>query len=511
MFIVFFAFFILILTSFQLFFWGLVFFILFGVLITGIRIMKKRKFSLKKQLLLLSWAFLLANASCLIFWFRTAPEISSVFFHFQAQSKSSQRATLLWNYLISEQTKPDTYLVTSSDWKNYLLKSEQLLEIWKTYQIWAKYKPLDLANTYSQFSKHNSENWFSLSWFFDYQFNYDKRLLMKGYHGSLYSNFSVILEKETSISGFEGLIQDTRLNLKNLISSLFPDRNWGLLLAMLIWDKSQLPKKDYQGSIDSWIVHIIAVSWGNLVMIVVFLGAILFWMPFYIRNAFIILGVIFFAILAGNDSSVIRALIMSVLSLLARFWGREVQIWRLLKYAFVLMLCYNPYFLVYDLGFLLSFWALIGIVILSEILSWENNENENQKEKKSEFRFLSSFLKNYWIPTLWASIGTLPVLLFFIGTTNLSWIVINLIIVPLVPLITIWGFMSAILIKLTDWNRLKYPMQRLLEFIYYCSELANQFSFKISIESLWAKYIFAVLMGQVLVFCYLIVRETKQN
>ena len=90
-------------------------------------------------------------------------------------------------------------------------------------------------------------------------------------------------------------------------------------------------------------------------MIVVFLGAILFWMPFYIRNAFIILGVIFFAILSGNDSSVIRALIMSILSLLALFWGREVQIWRLLKYAFVLMLCYNPYFLVYDLGFLLSF------------------------------------------------------------------------------------------------------------------------------------------------------------
>ena len=48
---------------------------------------------------------------------------------------------------------------------------------------------------------------------------------MKGYHGSLYSNFSVILEKETSISSFEKVIQDTRLGLKNLISSLFPDKN----------------------------------------------------------------------------------------------------------------------------------------------------------------------------------------------------------------------------------------------------------------------------------------------
>jgi len=47
---------------------------------------------------------------------------------------------------------------------------------------------------------------------------------MKGYHGSLYANFSVILEKDNSISGFERLIQDTRLSLKNLISSLFPDK-----------------------------------------------------------------------------------------------------------------------------------------------------------------------------------------------------------------------------------------------------------------------------------------------
>ena|GEM_PF-3257931 len=51
--------------------------------------------------------------------------------------------------------------------------------------------------------------------------------------------------------------------------------------------------------------------------------------------------------------------------------------------------------------------------------------------------------------------------------------------------------MSAILIKLTDWDRLKYPIQWLLEFIYYCSELANQFSFKISIENLLIKYLFA--------------------
>lgn len=101
-------------------------------------------------------------------------------------------------------------------------------------------------------------------------------------------------------------------------------------------------------------------------MIVIFLGAVLFFLPFYVRNVVIICGVVLFALIAGGDSSVVRALIMSLLSLLALFWGREVAIWRLMKYAFVLMLCYNPYFLAYDLGFLLSFGALIGIVLISE-------------------------------------------------------------------------------------------------------------------------------------------------
>lgn len=134
----------------------------------------------------------------------------------------------------------------------------------------------------------------------------------------------------------------------------------------MLGDKSVLSERDYKDFVQSGMVHIIAVSGGNLVMIVVFLGAVLFFLPFYVRNAVIIAGVVAFAMLVGDDSSVVRALIMCVLSLLALFRGREVAIWRLMQYAFVLMLCYNPYFLAYDLGFLLSFGALGGIVLLSQ-------------------------------------------------------------------------------------------------------------------------------------------------
>lgn len=153
---------------------------------------------------------------------------------------------------------------------------------------------------------------------------------------------------------------------------------------MLIGERSALANQDYQNFITSGIVHIIAVSGGNLVMIMVFLGGVLFFLPFYLRNAVILLGVIAFAMIAGGDSSIVRALVMAVLSLLALFRGREVEIRRLMRYAFVLMLFWNPYFLAYDLGFLLSFGALIGIVLLSKLLE---NPLDQQVQKNKKIRF----------------------------------------------------------------------------------------------------------------------------
>jgi predicted membrane metal-binding protein len=52
--------------------------------------------------------------------------------------------------------------------------------------------------------------------------------------------------------------------------------------------------------------------------------------------------------------------------MLALFRGKEIPIWRLLSMAFITMLIINPYYLVYDVGFLMSFTAVIGIVYISQ-------------------------------------------------------------------------------------------------------------------------------------------------
>jgi predicted membrane metal-binding protein len=69
---------------------------------------------------------------------------------------------------------------------------------------------------------------------------------------------------------------------------------------------------------------------------------------------------------------------MGGMSMIALFWGREIDVRRLLSRSAIMMLVINPYFLAYDSGFLLSYSALIGIIYFDNI-----NKNSQEKEEKS--------------------------------------------------------------------------------------------------------------------------------
>ena len=128
-----------------------------------------------------------------------------------------------------------------------------------------------------------------------------------------------------------------------------------MILGRLIGDKSQIPESEYQNFIDSGLVHLVAVSGGNILMIVVFLQCILFFLPFYVRLGVILCTIIGYSLVCGLDSSVFRAVLMGGMNMVALFRGREINIWRLLSISALVMLIVNPYFLVYDTGFLLSY------------------------------------------------------------------------------------------------------------------------------------------------------------
>ncbi len=80
-----------------------------------------------------------------------------------------------------------------------------------------------------------------------------------------------------------------------------------------------LPSELYDSFVTSGTVHIIAVSGGNVAMVVILLNFLFAWIPVKIRNGLIIFIILTYALLCGGDSSVVRAAIMGGLTLFALF------------------------------------------------------------------------------------------------------------------------------------------------------------------------------------------------
>lgn len=199
-----------------------------------------------------------------------------------------------------------------------------------------------------------------------------------------------------------------------------------------------MERRQYQEFIDSGLVHIVAVSGGNIVMVVAGAMIVLWRLPWYARTYTMMLIIIAYAVLVGPDSSIIRATIMGIVAYMALIQGRPVVVWRALCYAAILMLLWNPYFLLVDIGFVFSFASVIGLVIMQSRLQIAVKGKSIPKKSIILFRNL------YAVPTLSATLGVLPFLLYFTSSYNLLSIIANIVVLPLIPLIMIVGFLTLL-------------------------------------------------------------------
>ena len=191
------------------------------------------------------------------------------------------------------------------------------------------------------------------------------------------------------------------------------------------------------------------------------------------------------------------------LSLLALFRWREIDIRRTMWTAFVIMLIFNPYFLTYDVWFLLSFSAIIWIVYFSAFVDKLNKKRaENQpkltKKEKQTFKvkfknFLRNCTKDYIVPTLWATLWVLPIMLFFMWWTNLLWIIANFFVSPIIAIVMIYGFISTILFNILPRNIFILPEKWLIDYIYRISWTTAKFWIYLHANGAWIVYLLLIL------------------
>ena len=319
-------------------------------------------------------------------------------------------------------------------WRNYYIKTKKHIVLWKQYLIVWSFKKIKILTWLN-----NIEQYFS-----NPSYRFDRWLYMKQIDWRIYLANFVQLSGIYNYSIFDKI----KLWIKSKIVNLYWTwENAALLLWLLVWDKSLMSNRQYRQYIGSQTVHIVAISGWNLILVSAVLWFLLFWLPFYIRLFFIFLGITGFTFIIWLDSSIFRAWIMASISIFALYFGKELLVWRLLWISALIMLIWNPYFLPYDLWFLLSFAAVWGIVVLNEVVDKRRIKYEDfydKIRKKFWWKAFYKFVKEILFPIFWATIATLPILILFVDQVNLFWIFANLLIAFFVPVLTILGFFSLV-------------------------------------------------------------------
>lgn len=200
------------------------------------------------------------------------------------------------------------------------------------------------------------------------------------------------------------------------------------------------------------VTHIVAISGYNITVIAtIFISlAKLLYIPR--KKAFTLIagGIILFVIFTGASASVVRAGIMGILVLIAKQTGRTSSIANVLILTAVIMSIQNPFVLVWDAGFQLSFISTLGLVYISPIIT------DFFKKLPEVFG-----IKGSLISTLAAITSTLPLILFQFGRLSIVAPIVNILILWLIPWIMIAGTIAVVV------GFLFTPLGRMVGFIAY--------------------------------------------
>ena len=234
------------------------------------------------------------------------------------------------------------------------------------------------------------------------------------------------------------MIHTVRDGIRNRFYRATDESVAGLLSALILGDKSEVDPELKSAFVETGVIHVLAVSGlhvGYVLLILMVLTKFLR-IPWGWDRIAIITGLGLFVLLTGGRPSVVRASLMAVLYVLAPIVNRPVHGWNIIATAAFIILLANPTF-ISDLGFLLSFTAVISIIYFYGLF-----------EKILPDRLRVSQIKNTYVKYTWglflvslsAQIGTLPITVYYFHKIPIVALVANIIIVPLIGILVALGF-----------------------------------------------------------------------
>lgn len=246
------------------------------------------------------------------------------------------------------------------------------------------------------------------------------------------------LHLQFSMPGFlapmDNVIQGLKQSLLAAADALFGE-NAPLIKGMLLGDRSSIAATDYLAFRDAGLAHILALSGLHISY---FVGGIALLIPrryrklrFFITALFLLL----YCTITGYPVSLQRASILWLCTFSANWSGRRRDLLSSLGFAALCILFVQPRAL-YDVGFQLSFGAVVGMALLLKPLTLLLSR-------------LPAALAEAIATTLSATLGTIPIAAYHFGSLQVLSLFSNLLLLPFVPFLLIPALFAVLLYPLS--------------------------------------------------------------
>ncbi|MFH0801736.1 MAG: DNA internalization-related competence protein ComEC/Rec2 [bacterium] len=221
--------------------------------------------------------------------------------------------------------------------------------------------------------------------------------------------------------------------LYEIIRKALPEPDASLLIGILLGEPSALEEELLSAFRGTGTLHLLAASGLNVGIVILFCLGLFHLMGISRRWAcfWALPLILFYTLLAGASSSIVRAAIMGAMACLAVFFERENDLPATTFLAAFLMLIMKPFWL-FDIGFQLSFLSVFSILWLTPALN-------------RYFSALPPWLSMPLAVSLACQIGLWPLLAFYFNQFSLIAPLANLLVVPAASILLPMGLIQAVL------------------------------------------------------------------
>ena len=230
------------------------------------------------------------------------------------------------------------------------------------------------------------------------------------------------------------------------IARALPEPQAGLLTGILLGDESGISPQLKDDFSRVGASHVIAISGFNMVIvsaIVIRVLSSLFGGKSISVTISAVAVIAFYSLFVGASPSILRAALMSSLLVISKQLGRRTFLPASLAGATLLLSLADPNVLL-DIGFQLSFCAVLGLGLFADPLSERLDALLRRSLPAKLATPLHSFLNEPLVVSVAAQVATLPLIVLYFGRLSLVALPVNILIVPVQSAVLLLGLAAVV-------------------------------------------------------------------